>query len=133
MKRGLKELKEWCKEWAVEVNVEKSEVMPMRRIGVKKNGETFSVNDERIEVVEERKYLGCMVNDQRNCTRMMEEKVNVGAKALNDWMRRCRVTVDNKKVLTLGREDSEVPNLSGGGWERSNRGTSKAECLLTIR
>jgi len=34
VKRGLKVLEEWCKEWAVEVNVEKSGVMHIRR-GVK--------------------------------------------------------------------------------------------------
>ena len=61
VKRGLKVLEEWCKEWAVEVNVEKNGVMHMRRRGFGRTGETF---DERIEVVKEYKYLGCMVNDQ---------------------------------------------------------------------
>ena len=31
VKRGLKVLEEWCKEWKVEVNVEKSGVMHIRR------------------------------------------------------------------------------------------------------
>ena len=70
VKRGLKVLEEWCKEWAVEVNVEKSGVMHMRRRGVKRTVETFFVNDERIGIVEEYKYLGCMVN----CARMVEER-----------------------------------------------------------
>ena len=64
VKRGLKALEECCKEWTVEVNVEKTGVMHMRRRGVGRTGETFFVNDEIIEVVEEYKYLGCMVNDQ---------------------------------------------------------------------
>ena len=41
VKRGLKVLEEWCKEWAVEVNVEKSGVMHIRRKGVKRTVETF--------------------------------------------------------------------------------------------
>ena len=41
VKGGLKVLEEWCKEWAVEVNVEKSVVMHMRRRGVKRTAETF--------------------------------------------------------------------------------------------
>ena len=41
MKRGLKVLAEWCREWADEVNVEKSGVMHMRRRGIKRTGETF--------------------------------------------------------------------------------------------
>ena len=41
MKRGLKVLEEWCKEWAVKINVEKSGVMHIRRRGVKRTAETF--------------------------------------------------------------------------------------------
>ena len=41
VKRGLKVLEEWCKEWAVEVNVEKSGAMHIRRRGVKRTAETF--------------------------------------------------------------------------------------------
>ena len=41
VKRGLKVLEEWCKEWGVEVNVEKSGVMHIRRRGVKRTVETF--------------------------------------------------------------------------------------------
>ena len=84
VKRGLKVLEEWCKEWGVEVNVEKSGVMHIRRRGIKRTVETFFVNDERIGVVEEYKYLGCMVNDRLNCARMVEERTKAGAKALSD-------------------------------------------------
>ena len=55
VKRGLKVLEEWCKEWAVEVNVERSGVMHMRR-RCEANWRDFSVDDEKIEVVEEYKY-----------------------------------------------------------------------------
>ena len=41
VKRGLKVLEEWCKEWAVEVIVEKSGVMHIRRRGVKRTAETL--------------------------------------------------------------------------------------------
>ena len=41
VKRGLKMLEKWCKEWAVEVNVEKSGVMHIRRIGVKRTTRPF--------------------------------------------------------------------------------------------
>ena len=41
VKRGLKVLEEWCKEWGVEVNVEKSGVMHIRKKGVKRTVETF--------------------------------------------------------------------------------------------
>ena len=34
MKHGLDTLVEWCKEWSVEVNVEKCRIMHVRRKGV---------------------------------------------------------------------------------------------------
>ena len=58
----------------MEVNVERSGVMHMRRRGVKRTGETFlwmiRLKLWRIEY----KYLGCMVNDQLNCAWMVEKK-----------------------------------------------------------
>ena len=63
--------------------------------------ERLFVNDERIRFVEEYKYMGCMVNDQLNCARIVEERVKAGAKALSDWMRRCRVTVGELRGETF--------------------------------
>lgn len=42
VKRGLRVSNEWCREWAVEVNVEKSGVTHMRRRCVNRTGVTFS-------------------------------------------------------------------------------------------
>ena len=64
--------------------------MHMRKRGVKRTRETFLVNGEKIKAVEEYRYLGCMVNEQLNCTRMVEERAKAGAKALSEWLRRCR-------------------------------------------
>ena len=46
-------------------------------------------------------YLGFMVNDQLNCARMVEETAKAGAKALSDWIRRCRVAVGELKGETF--------------------------------
>ena len=35
------------------------------------------MNDEEIEVVAEYKYLGCVVNEQLNCSKMVEEREKV--------------------------------------------------------
>ena len=58
--------------------MEKSGVMHMRRevlIGLRIRD--VLVNGEKIEVVEEYRYLGCVVNEQLNCTRMVEERAGV--------------------------------------------------------
>ena len=51
--------------------------------------------------MEEYKYLGCMVNDRLNCARMVEERAKAGAKALSDWIRRCRVAVGELRGETF--------------------------------
>ena len=51
MRVSLGVLSEWCKQWAVEINVDKCGVMHMRKKGVKRTGEKFHVDSKRIEVV----------------------------------------------------------------------------------
>ena len=36
------------------------------------------------------KYLGCVVDEHLQGTRRVEERGKAGARALNDWFRRCR-------------------------------------------
>ncbi len=41
------------------------------------------------------------VNEQLNCTRMVEERAKAGAKALSDWLRRCRAAVGELRGETF--------------------------------
>ena len=59
MRQGLEVLMEWCDEWTVEVNVEKSGAMHMRRKGGGKRTvytRGFYVGGKEKGVVEEHKY-----------------------------------------------------------------------------
>ena len=47
--------------------------MHMRTKGVKRTEETSYVSEEEIAMVEEYKYLGCLVNEHGRCRRMVEE------------------------------------------------------------
>ena len=51
------------------------------------------MDSKRIEVVEEYKYLGCVINEQLGSRRMVEERAKSGARALSEWLRKCRVAV----------------------------------------
>ena len=84
MKHGLDTLAEWCKKWSVEVNVEKCGVMHVKRKGVKRTEEKFDVGGEEIAVVQEYKYLGCVVDEHLQGTRRVEERGKAGARALSD-------------------------------------------------
>ena len=103
MRRGLDVLAEWCTEWSVKVNVEKCGVMHMRKKGVKRSDGGFLVGGEVIKVVEEYKYLGCVVDEHMSNVRMIEERAKAGAKALSDWLRRCRATVGEVRGATFVR------------------------------
>ena len=46
------------------------------------------VGGEEIKVMEEYKYLGCVVDEYLSNMRMVEERAKAGAKALSDWLRR---------------------------------------------
>ena len=100
MRRGLDTLAEWCSEWAVEINVEKCGVMHVRKKGVKRTEVKFYVGDE-VKVVEEYKYLGCVVYEHLQSARMAEERAKAGTRALGDWLRRCRAAVGEVKGSTF--------------------------------
>ena len=103
MRRGLDVLAEWCEEWSVKVNVEKCRVMHLRRKGVKRSDERFHVGGEEIKVMQEYKYLGCVIDEYLSNVRMVEERAKAGAMALSDWLRRCRATAGEVKGATFVR------------------------------
>ena len=88
--------------------------------GVKRMGEKFYVDSKKIKVVEEYKYLGCVINEQLGSRRMMEERGKAGTRVLSEWLRKCRVAVEEvrgemfvkltevlvESVLMYGAEDN---------------------------
>ena len=49
------------------------------------------------------KYLGCVIDEHLQGTRMVEERGKAGARALSDWLRRCRATVGEVRGATFVR------------------------------
>ena len=78
-------------------------MMHMRRKGIKRTEEKFCVGEEEIAVVEEYKYLGCVVDEHGQCRRMVEERAKAGAGALSNWLRRCRASVGEVRAGTFGK------------------------------
>ena len=74
-------------------NVGKCGIVHYRKRRVKRSEEVFIVNGERIDVIAEYKYLGCVISEHLDGKRMLEEKAKVGARALSAWLKRCRATV----------------------------------------
>ena len=101
--RGLKVLEEWCEKWSVKVNAEKCGIMHFRKRRVKRSKEEFSVNGERVDLVAEYKYLGCVISEHLGSKRMLEERAKAGARALSAWLKRCRTSVGEVKGETFVR------------------------------
>ena len=74
----------------------------MRRKSVKRTEEKFYVGEEEIAVVEEYKHLGWVVDECGQCRRMVEERAKAGARALSNWLRRCRASVGEVMGRHLG-------------------------------
>ena len=51
------------------------------------------MNGERIDVIAEYKYHGCVISGHLDGKRMLEERAKVGARALSAWLNRSRATV----------------------------------------
>ena len=56
-----------------------------------------------MKVVEEYKYLGCVINEQLGSRRMVEERAKAGARALSKWLRKCRVAVGEVRGETFAK------------------------------
>ena len=93
MRRALEKLDEWCTEWAVRVNVDKCEIMHVRKKGVKRSQQKFVCNGEAVQNVVEYKYLGCIINDYAECRVMVNYRAKAGA-----WLGWCEGGRTGKSV-----------------------------------
>ena len=77
--------------------------MHIRKRGVRRTEEVFKVDGKRIEVVEEFKYLDCVVTEQMGSNRMVKERAQAESRALSDYLRKCRDAVGEVKGRTFVR------------------------------
>ena len=63
MEESLNVLQEWCVEWSLRVNGSKCGVIHFRMKGEERSKASFSVGQEAIRMVQEYKYLGCVVDE----------------------------------------------------------------------
>ena len=89
------------KKWSVEINVEKSAVIHMRKRGIKKCVDQFRIGGEGLPWVSTYKYLGCLVDDSLNDSNNMPHRVEMGSQVLGAWLRRCHESVGevNRKLF----------------------------------
>lgn len=63
LQKALNELAVYCKNWHINVNVNKSNVMVTQK-GTKHLNGKFYLNGKELEITNEYKYLGCIINSK---------------------------------------------------------------------
>ena len=90
IKKSLDVLIEWCRDWGVKINVSKSGIMHVRQKRVARTDVQFVIDNEEIPMVEQYRYLGCVVDEHLELKSMVEERAIAGKRALGAWFHRCR-------------------------------------------
>ena len=103
MEESLKVLQEWCVDWSLRVNGNKCGVIHFRRKGEERSKASFNVGQEAIRMVQEYKYLGCVVDEYLEYKSMIEARAKAGMKALYAWLQRCRACVGELRRGTFGK------------------------------
>ena len=80
-------LEEWCSRWGMKVNAKKSAIVHFRRKLCVRCDHEFSIGGEVIPVVTEYKYLGCVVDELMDLNATVDDRAEVGRRALGSLLR----------------------------------------------
>lgn len=91
----IKNLEVYCKTWNLQVNLSKSKIMVVRNGGKLARNDKWWYNGERIQVVNEYKYLGVIITSNLSWEKHFKEKVKSAKLAINSvWSK----FLDSRKV-----------------------------------
>ncbi|MCG8035193.1 MAG: hypothetical protein JAZ03_23855 [Candidatus Thiodiazotropha taylori] len=89
----------YCSNWGLEVNAEKTKIMVFRKRGALRRGESWTYNNQEIEVVNEFNYLGTIFKYTGNFSSNTEYIVGKALKALNVLLVNCKKLPLKPKIL----------------------------------
>ncbi len=78
----LSYLAEWCNEWGLSINFNKSKVMHFRREGTPKTECNFRCGDSTVDLVDQYKYLGLILTEHLDFQRMAKVVSQSASRAL---------------------------------------------------
>ena len=76
-------LEQYCREWAMEVNLTKSEIMVFRNGGRLGTNERWTFNGENVRIVNEYKYLGMLLTPTISFTKHVNNRNSAAKTSLN--------------------------------------------------
>jgi hypothetical protein len=93
LQQSLCILEDWCKEWGMKVNIEKSAVIHFRRRSAERCRRDFIIGGEVVPLVSTYKYLGCYINEFLDLNVMVADRVEAGRKAASLLLQQMRSSV----------------------------------------
>ena len=99
LQNSLNLLFKYCSDWGLTVNIQKTKIVVFRKRGQIREGESWTYNDEHIEVVNDFNYLGIVFNYTGTFVLNQETLAGKGLKALNVLLANTRKYEFNIKTL----------------------------------
>ena len=90
----LDELSQWCKNWRVSVNIQKTKVMHFRKPRKTRTDRMFAIGEEKLEIVDSYKYLGIHLDETVSEKVIVEPLVQAGSWALSVLIGKTRTNYD---------------------------------------
>ena len=85
---------EWCRNWRVCINVEKTKMMHFRKTRIKACTQKFYVNNVELAICNEYKYLGVILNCHLNLNNTIETIAKAGSQALGGLIGKTKNNID---------------------------------------
>ena len=117
LQRGLDKFHEYCNDWGLEVNVEKTKCLVFKNGGRKNRLDKWYYNGNEIETVSEFKYLGFIFSSSGKFKTGLDNLLARGEKALFDMMSSINDYNDMTFDMKLSLYDSLVKSVICYGCE----------------
>lgn len=85
----LNKVHEWCTDWRMKVNKDKTKIMHYRKNSVPRTSYFFVIGDDVIEVVDKYRYLGCILNEHLDYTVTANTLAEAAGRAVGGIVNKC--------------------------------------------
>ncbi len=90
----LDTLFDWCSKWRLSINVDKTKVMHFRPVDSNRTNFDFNVNGVSLEIVEQYKYLGILLQENLDFTKTAEMLSGAAGRALGSIINKVKANKD---------------------------------------
>lgn len=90
----LNKMNEWCNQWRIKVNKNKSKIVHFRYNKQQQTKSSFTYGEEVLEMVKEYKYLGIIMDEYLNFNSCSKTLADSGGRALGSIISKCKLIKD---------------------------------------